>query len=243
MPPPADPYPQARADLLTLLHTTRTLYSSYQRILTTTTTTRSPNTTTPELTSARTDLSSHLADLTSDLHDLLASVSAVEQAPARYGIAPDELARRREFVRRVGLEVDGMQDGISGTGGVGSSSNLPDPSSFDREDEDADGDAYEGFEQEQQLEIMQAQDSTLDSVFHTVGTLRQQADSMGRELEEQRGMLEEVEVVADRVGGKLASGLERVGWVIRHNEDRWSSCCIGLLIAVLIVLLVLLLVL
>jgi len=132
---------------------------------------------------------------------------------------------------------------------------LPDPDSFEDEDN------YAAFEQEQQMEIMHQQDEQLDGVFRTVGNLRMQADDMGRELEEQGEMLNDVDTVADRVGGKLQTGLKKVGWVIRKNEgmarrenggvtlanacslDSWSSCCIGLLIFVLILLLVLLLVL
>ena len=71
-----------------------------------------------------------------------------------------------------------------------------------------------------------------------VGNLRQQADDMGRELEEQGDLLNDVDNVADRVQGKLQTGLKKVGWVIKKNEDRWSSCCIAVLIFVLILLLV-----
>jgi len=90
---------------------------------------------------------------------------------------------------------------------------------------------------------MHEQDQHLDGVFQTVGNLRMQAEDMGRELEEQREMLEVVETVADRVGGRLQTGMEKLRYVMRKNEDRYSSCCIGLLIVVLIILLVLLLIL
>lgn len=131
---------------------------------------------------------------------------------------------------------------------------LPDPDSFE-EDEDN----YAQFEQEQQMQIMHDQDEALDGVFRTVGNLRMQADDMGRELEEQGEMLKDVDNVADRVGGKLQTGMKKVGTIIRKNEgkdsilngwalltcfeDKWSSCCIAVLIFVLILLLVLLLVL
>jgi t-SNARE syntaxin family protein len=132
---------------------------------------------------------------------------------------------------------------------------LPDPDAFEDED------SYAAFEQERQMEMMHEQDEALDGVFQTVGNLRQQADDMGRELEEQGELLEDVDNVADRVGGKLQTGLKKVGWVIKKNEgtrgsaailrilltvesaDRWSSCCIAVLIFVLILLLVLLLIL
>ena len=101
---------------------------------------------------------------------------------------------------------------------------LPPPSAFE---EDGDGgDDYGAFEQQRQVEMMHEQDEALDGVFKTVGTLRQQADEMGRELEEQGGMLGDVDNLADRVGGKLQNGIKRVGWVIKNNEG-W---CFNLLL-------------
>jgi hypothetical protein len=43
---------------------------------------------------------------------------------------------------------------------------------------------------------------------------------MGRELEEQGELLTDVDNVADRVGGKLQTGLKKVGWVIKQNEGK-----------------------
>jgi t-SNARE syntaxin family protein len=80
-------------------------------------------------------------------------------------------------------------------------------------------------------------------VAQTVVTLRRQADDMGRELGEQVEMLEVVDQLADRVGGRLQTGMEKLKYVMRKNEDRLSSCCIGVLIVVLVILLILLLIL
>ncbi|KAI5867187.1 hypothetical protein GGS23DRAFT_547239 [Durotheca rogersii] len=91
--------------------------------------------------------------------------------------------------------------------------------------------------------MMRDQDEQLDGVFTTVGNLRRQADDMGRELEEQVEMLGAVDTLADRVGSRLQTGLQKLGYVVRQNEDRYSGCCVALLITVLTVLLVLLLIL
>lgn len=104
-------------------------------------------------------------------------------------------------------------------------------------------DDYAQFEQEQQLHMMAEQDQQLDGVFRTVGNLRQQADDMGRELEEQAVMLDTTDNLADRVGGRLSSGMTKMKTVIKKNEDGLSSCCIAVLIFVLILLLVLVLIL
>ena len=174
------------------------------------------------------------------------------------------MGRRRKLVQDVGDEVENMRQELAKTvtgaqsKGQGMNGTLPPPSAFDPDEPDDDD--YGVFEQQRQVEMMHEQDEALDGVFKTVGTLRQQADEMGRELEEQGEMLEYADKLADRVGGKLQNGIKRVGWVIKNNEgmetfdhsdggatncvlDTWSSCCIGVLIFVLILLLVLVLIL
>jgi len=153
---------------------------------------------------------------------------------------------REELAKTLDSAVVGGKEGAAAAAGH----DLPHPSSFAIADGDEGADGgngddgyYAEFEQQQQQQMMREQDQHLDGVFRTVGTLRQQADDMGRELEEQAEMLEVADNLADRVGGRLQTGVDKLRYVIRHNEDRLSSWCIGLLIIVLIVLLVLLLVL
>ncbi len=194
------------------------MFASYLRIRSSATSAASP-----ELAEARSELESALQDLNADLQDLVDSVRAVESDPYRYGLELEEVSRRRRLVEDVGNEVEGMREELlkrvqneRSKGMVGGSSgrgdSLPDPSTFDDQDE------YAAFEQERQLEMIHEQDEALDGVFKTVGNLRQQADDMGRELEEQGQLLEDVDNVADRVGGKLQNGIKRVGWVLKKNE-------------------------
>jgi len=224
-------------DVLSQLNTTRPLFTSYLRIRS-----LSPSPTSPEVTSARTELESSLSLLAEDLADLVSSVAAIESDPYKYGLEIEEVVRRKRLVDEVGNEVEDMRGELLKT--------LSRRASLDRAfaqgvgDEQAAGeDAYGEFEEQEQLRIMNDQDEALDGVFRTVGNLRQQAHDMGRELEEQVEMLDHVDTLADRVGGKLQTGIQKVGWVMRRNEDKWSSCCIGLLIMVLIILLVLVLIL
>lgn len=175
-------------------------------------------------------------------------MQAVESNPAQFGLSGDEVSRRKRLVQEVGGEIEDMREELqkkigagSGAGGSGGE-DLPDPNNFAIGDGDGGGDGYTEFEQQQQVQMMHDQDQHLDGVFQTVGNLRRQADDMGRELEEQREMLEVVDTVADRVGGRLQNGMNKLNHVIRKNEDRWSSCCIAVLIFVLIVMLILLLV-
>lgn len=247
-----DPFLQVQSDVLAQLSTTRPLFTSYLRIRSLS----SPTRPSPELISARADLTDALSTLTEDLFDLRAAIAALSADPYKYGLEIEEVARRKRVVDEVGGEVEDMQEELgkgssnfSGHNGnththtsAGASANggMEHPDRF--EESDAEPDYNAEFEHQQQLHMMAEQDTQLDSVFRTVGNIRAQADDMGRELEEQGHMLDEVDTLADRVGGRLQGGLKTMGTVIRKNEDGLSSCCIGVLILVLIILLVLVLV-
>ena len=201
------------SDVLTTLKTTRSLFSSYLRIRSS-----ASSVTTPELIEARTELESTVTDLSTDLQDLVDSVRAVEGDPLKYGLDIEEVGRRRKLVQDVGEEVEGMRQELTKTvvGAQDMNGSLPPPSAFEADGDG--GDDYGAFEQQRQVEMMHEQDEALDGVFKTVGNLRQQADDMGRELEQQGEMLEDVDKLADRMGGKLQNGIKRVGWVIKNNE-------------------------
>lgn len=168
---------------------------------------------------------------------------AIEYDPYRYGLELDEVERRRKLVDDVGKEIEEMRQELQrtvhehpGTAGKRASSGpssasaaggsgLPAPSTFDNlldeEGQERGEDYYSEMEQQRQVELMQDQDQQLDGVFRTVVNLRQQADDMGRELEEQSVMLKDVDTLAERVGGKLQDGVKRVGHIIKKNEGEY----------------------
>ena len=210
------------SDVLATLESTRPLFTSYLRIRSIAS---SPSS--PELAQARSELESNLQDLTTDLQDLLASVRAAEKDPYRYGLDVSEVARRGQLVEEVTSEIEGMREELAKklqTGSAAGGSKLPDPSAFDADGEE--GDDYAAFEQQRQTEIMAEQDEQLDDVFRTVGTLRAQADVMGRELEEQGELLEEVDTLTDRVGDKLKGGARKLNEIIRKNEGKSILWCL-----------------
>ena len=143
----------------------------------------------------------------------------------------------------VGNEVEDMRRQLQETLKRASQGNRQLPPGEDEEMGVHEQDSFGEFEQQEQVRIMAEQDQALDGVFSTVRNIRMQADDMGRELEEQVEMLEHIDSVADRVGGKLQNGAAKLTRFARQNEDKYSGCCISVLILVLIILLVLLLVL
>jgi t-SNARE syntaxin family protein len=153
--------------------------------------------------------------------------------------------RRRQLVDDVGAEIENMRQELhkvvassdahahaAAMGGPGSGGGLPNPAEFDSLASPGEGggdDYYAEMEQQRQLELMHEQDEQLDGVFRTVGNLRQQADDMGRELEEQAVMIGEVDTLADRVGGKLQSGMSKLKYIIRKNEGKLFTLHLGCL--------------
>ncbi|RCI16961.1 hypothetical protein L249_2061 [Ophiocordyceps polyrhachis-furcata BCC 54312] len=230
----ADPFIQVQQDVLNQLSSTRPLFASYLRIRS-----LSSTTTSPELASARNDLENALKTLAEDLTDLELSVRAAESNPSQYGLSADEVSRRKRLVQETSGEMDDMREELARN--INSSASLSGRNANPARD-DNEEDYAAGFEQEQQVQMMRDQDQHLDGVFQTVGNLRRQADDMGRELGEQHEMLEMVDQSADRVGSRLQNGMQKLQYVVRNNEDRWSSCCIAVLIFVLILLLILLLI-
>jgi member of the syntaxin family of t-SNAREs len=157
----------------------------------------------------------------------------VEVDPYSFGLQIEEVRRRRQLVDEVGDEVEKMRQELRKTVANAAAKSqsfnpdvLPDPESFEEDDDYA-----AEFEQQRQQEIMREQDEQLDFTFRTVGNLRQQADVMGRELEEQGQLLDEVDTLADRVGGKLQTGMKNLGIVIKRNEGKekwvWSNIANG----------------
>lgn len=249
---------------------TRPLFTSYLRIRSLSTTHTSPELASAraDLEAALATLAEDLADLVESVNAVEANPAqfglSAHEVKRRKRLVQEvggEVEDMREELRNK-TSMTGGKRNKSGTtdrkasgGNSHSSSDLPDPNAFAMvggSDDDDEGGHLNGngnedyaaeFEQQQQLTMMREQDEHLDGVFQTVDNLRRQAGDMGRELEEQREMLEMTDALADRVGGRLQTGMDKLKYVVKHNEDRLSSWCIGLLILVLCILLVLLLIL
>lgn len=211
------------SDVLSTLQSSRPLFSSYLRIRS-----LAKNPTNPELKQARSELESTITELSADLDDLVESVRAIEQDPYRFGLEFEEVKRRRQLVDDVGAEVEKMRQELQqAVSNAPAPSELPNPTEFDaaldeEERRDRGEDYYASMEQQRQSELMHEQDEQLDGVFRTVGNLRQQANDMGRELEDQAVMIDEVDTLADRVGGKLNNGMARIRHIVRKNEGMYS---------------------
>jgi len=168
----------------------------------------------------------------------------MEADPYKFGLDIPEVVRRRRFVDEVEGEVGDMREELNSASSPSSRQNagaIATVTTDDRRDEESSG--WNGYEMQYQQEIMHDQDEMLEGVSRTVVNLREQANVMNRELEEQTEMLGVLDGDVDRVEHKLKKGVRDLNTFIRKNEDTASSCCIAILIVVLIFLLFLVVVL
>lgn len=186
------------------------------------------------------DLNNTIQDLTETIHELSQSIALVQANPEEYGLDAVEIGKRIEQVGQINKQLNDIQQTL-----VHARNTRPTGEWTDHVpglDPSLPGQDSNGNDEVRQLmyqEAMREQDTVLDSVHTTVNTLREQANVMSRELEDQAFLLDDFSHEADRAGDRLHRGMKRVEWVLANNRETLSSCFITLLIIVLIILLVL----
>ena len=160
--------------------------------------------------------------------DLKQSMETIQQNPTRFGLSLQDVQSRNQYLSDVQSKVNQLRTNLSnplkdaqrnalfkattlGTGAPKSPLKAKN------------NDAMIEFEQEQQAMIMRQQDTQMDAVKDTVITLREVAGVMGRELEDQSKLLEEMEMQVDATETKMQSGLKRVNEFITANAGRCFS--------------------
>lgn len=178
------------------------------------------------------DLNNTIQDLSEIIRELTESIAAVQAQPDQFGLHPVEIEQRIEQVGHINRQVTDVQEELSKIRAEAKYA-IPD----DLNQNDADNNVSAEDRQMLFQSTIQEQDAMFDEVAHTVANLREQADIMSRELEDQAELIDDFEGYVDNTNDRLKRGIKRVDYVLRNNRDCMSNCCIGLLIFVLIVLL------
>ena len=103
-----DPYHDFASDLKSSLSSARSLSQSYRQLLqSSSSTARASSSSGGEVDSAYDRLSDAIEGLRQDVEDVKQSVLVVERSgPERFGVTPEELKRRKEFVAECEAEID-----------------------------------------------------------------------------------------------------------------------------------------
>ncbi|VVT52002.1 uncharacterized protein SAPINGB_P003284 [Magnusiomyces paraingens] len=210
------------------------------------------------------DLNNIIQELVETIHDLSQSMGAIQSQPQNFGLTDHEVQQRISQVGYLNQQLMDLQQKVieiretvssknnassSNTNAGNTQSQLfsSNQASLPQSNDDPstteinyNPNTTSSLLYQQELEN---QDTLLDSVYHTVNNLNQQASQMTQELHEQSTIIEDFDRHVDTAQDKLRRGMKRVDWVIRNNQETLSSCCITLLILVLFILLILLIVL
>lgn len=184
------------------------------------------------------DVTNATQELVETIHDLSQSVGVVQSKPSQFGLSEYEIDQRIDKVGSLNTKLAAIQDKVTQ---VKRHHAKPDVDKISGALDSADGEGQ--VSSLMYAEAIQEQDAILDSVYTSVNTLRQQANVMSRELEDQSQLMEQFDRDMDATDSRLQGGLKRIQHVLRNSEDTLSGCCVWLLIIVLIVLLVLVIVL
>lgn len=181
------------------------------------------------------DLHNTIQDLSEIIRELTESIAAVQARPDQFGLHPVEIEQRIEQVGHINRQVTDIQEELSR---IRAESKYTLPEALTNEVSQENNVSAEDRQMLFQSTI-QEQDAMFDEVAQTVANLREQADLMSRELEDQAELIDDFEGYVDNTNDRLKRGIKRVDYILRNNRDCMSSCCIGLLIIVLIILLTL----
>ncbi|RKP10864.1 hypothetical protein THASP1DRAFT_21474 [Thamnocephalis sphaerospora] len=234
-----DPFLVVKAEVEIALTNADTYLQSWRRIMRTVTSAQSE-----ELSQARQELEECLRNVEDD---------AVELNPRKFQITPAEMEHRRRFVETTKQTIHSIRESMTARAKEFQEAQARKALLETRQRPDAAGHVAVNMdeerrrnnqdfiqdEQQQQMMIMEQQDVHLDSVLGTVTNLKEVAHVMGRELDDQNVLLEELEGDVDRTQSGIDRATGKVKEILRKSRESRSNCCITILIIVLIILLIL----
>uniref|UniRef100_A0A060SYH8 t-SNARE affecting a late Golgi compartment protein 1 n=1 Tax=Blastobotrys adeninivorans TaxID=409370 RepID=A0A060SYH8_BLAAD len=220
----ADPFAQVYADAESQLTRTLNLLDSYKQ---------------SGSTDALADVNNAAQELAETIHDLSQSIGAMQSQPMQFGLTEYEINHRVSQVGHLNERLANIQESITEAKRSHHQKPMAGQMGGDGDEGEQGASGQDSFLQQQ---VIEEQDQVLDSVYTTVNSLREQANVMSRELEDQSYLIEDFDRQVDTAGDRLRRGIKKINWVVKNNEDTLSSCCISLLILVLVILLVMLLI-
>ncbi|TPX35884.1 hypothetical protein SmJEL517_g01809 [Synchytrium microbalum] len=201
------------------------------------------------------ELRSALQSIELDLHDLegkLAwnTIKVVEVNPSKFRLDAREVGNRKDFITRTRRAIHELRSNLNDRQSKKPNQRTDDRSALlaSRTNTDRFGRTQEDYkmsnqrhvdrEQQAQSTIMAEQEDQMGDVLHTVTNLKDVAVVMGKELDDQTRLLEDLDTSVDNTQGRLRSAYKRMDEFIKANADPKQQCAICGLIIILIILLV-----
>ncbi|XP_067942091.1 syntaxin-6-like [Watersipora subatra] len=191
-----------------------------------------------------------------DLEDLQETVAIVERAPHKYNLTPAEVADRRKFIADVKHKLSVVKQGFESAGTnankihkpntekqslLSASADTAHAPQYSTASSAASSNAHFIEETKQQQELMiRAQDEQIDNIGASVTVLKNLSTTIGTELEEQSGLLDDFGHEMEETGSRMDNTMKKIAKVTKMSNDRRQWCAIGVLIVILLILIILL---
>ncbi|XP_048004880.1 syntaxin-6 isoform X2 [Leguminivora glycinivorella] len=248
----------ANSEVFKALNKTRGLYLRWQEISKAPV---PPNS--PEVEWTSTELRNALRSIEWDLEDLEDTISIVEKNSSKFKIDNKEISDRRTFIEATKQEVKVMKgkmslnrnrdaDGTAREPLLGEESPMhfgntwtstPKYSKYSKLASQTDSpnrfDAYDNDIMSMQEKMLVNQDDQLQVISNSVGNLKTVSKHIGIELDEQAGMLDDLNTELENADSKLDSTIKKVAKVLHMNNDRRQWLAIGILLGLLVIILIL----
>ncbi|XP_048004879.1 syntaxin-6 isoform X1 [Leguminivora glycinivorella] len=253
-----DPFYVVKDEVFKALNKTRGLYLRWQEISKAPV---PPNS--PEVEWTSTELRNALRSIEWDLEDLEDTISIVEKNSSKFKIDNKEISDRRTFIEATKQEVKVMKgkmslnrnrdaDGTAREPLLGEESPMhfgntwtstPKYSKYSKLASQTDSpnrfDAYDNDIMSMQEKMLVNQDDQLQVISNSVGNLKTVSKHIGIELDEQAGMLDDLNTELENADSKLDSTIKKVAKVLHMNNDRRQWLAIGILLGLLVIILIL----
>lgn len=168
--------------------------------------------------SAHAEFVTLLRTLREDIADVRQTVDVVEQSgPERFGLAAQELERRKAFVHTSERELARLER-VSQRGAGYTDTAQPATSL--------------AWEQEQQQLLLANQDQALNQIGSTLTTLRSQAQMIGTEADEHAVMLHDLDTDVDLAQTRLQAAVQRMDRLVAQTDARLGGWGVWILIVV-----------
>ncbi|KAI9266686.1 t-SNARE [Phascolomyces articulosus] len=233
-----DPFLIVKHQVEDALNNASVLFDSWKRIQQTVSSPKNQ-----ELLWTADELNSCLEAIEQDLDDLDEAFAVSQANPGKFNLNASELNLRRSFLAESRNKIQSIRNTMANPPAknrwTGKDLDTGESSSSYRSNREQDNDRYIEDEHQQQMIMMQEQDTHLDSMSGTLVNLKEIAGTMNQEFDDQAMILDDLGDQVDRSQGRLQRAMGRVKEILRKEEESKSGYCICCLILVLIILLVL----
>lgn len=235
-----DPYYVAKEEVQLAMKKVQGMHDDWKRLLQSENTAKSS-----KFQELHSEIAAELRHLDYDLQDITETIRVVEENRAKFKFDDGEIQSRKDFVTSSRAAVKAIQDSVTSRQALGkidadrrqalgtssSSSRAPDErqAQASRENE-----AFMERQRQEQAQLIAQQDQDLTLFSQSAQRLRETAQAINVELQDQQKMLEELDDDIDKETEKLNFVMKRIGRLLKTSDNKQLCLIIGLVVLLLV---------